>query len=160
MAAKYIFPSMNPGGVELARVSVGAATDSPDVAFTTSTGSLVLFKVPLGTLVHDLEVRKITAFTSGTPAFTIGDTDVDGYMAALSLVATDASFIMKSAKGWVLSSAGQPSPAYGGGKYYGSDETYDTDGYASIVLSVSGAAPTAGLAEVYLLYSLRQSHVK
>jgi len=149
---------MSPGQLDVKMVTVGAATDLPDVAFTTSTGALTLFKVPIGTLVYDIVVRKLTAFTSGTPAFTLGDTDVDGYLAALSLVATDVGF--KSVKAWIASSAAQPAPAYRQGKMYNSDDTYDSDGYASIVLSVSGAAPAAGLAEVYLFHWNRNEHIK
>lgn len=157
--AKDITPSNFGGALQWAMVRIGIASDldanDPDdislVSSDVGADTPTLFRVPVGVLVRDVLVNKVTAFGS-TGAFTmcIGDTDSDGFWPSSDLIASDAG--MKSLFTQVSTAEAAALPAYAGGRKYTSADTLDSDGYASIVVSVGTAKINAGLAEVYLAY--------
>lgn len=135
-----------PYSMRVKKVKIGSATDN-DVVLS-ATGVYTLFTPSHGVFVHDMIIRKITAFTSGG-VLNIGDTDADGYFATTDWTATDVSTNggIVSMK-WASTAYGATVPAYRQGRFYSSDAG-DT---MAITLTVTTAAIAAGKAEIYLLY--------
>lgn len=154
MAAKVLNTTMKPGTVQIAKVSFGIASDNPDVAFSAIASDVeakTLFKVPFGTFVTNVIVNVRTAFGStGSPTWTIGDTDADGYLPSSDLIASDAG--IKSMLGKDGSTGGAFAAAYHSGRLYGSDDTYDTDNLVAIQATQGTTFINAGLADVYLVF--------
>lgn len=157
MAAKTIAPFLGvPGGVKVAKVSFGIASDSPDVSVTavaSDVRAVTVFNVPAGTFVTNLIVNVKTALDS-TGAFTmsIGDTDADGYIVDTDLLASDAG--IKSMLGKAGSTGAAHAEAYLSGRLYGSDfdSGPDSDGHYQIAVTLGTAPINAGLADIYLVY--------
>lgn len=138
------------GGYKLAKVTIGLATDNPDVVLPASATAIELFKVARGVIIENLIVNKRTAFGStGAMTVTIGDTDVDGWLLSTQLVATDAGVKDALAVGGAYKNGKVISSAAG--------DTLDTDGFMAINATFGTAKPNAGLADIYLLYIDPQS---
>jgi len=107
--------------------------------------------VPLGTMIHEVKTRVITAFTTGV-TLTIGDDaagggDADGYAASASIVPQTAV-----TTGIYISMRLTGSAAYAAGRAYLVVDTVTLiDDTIDIV--VAGAIAAAGLMEVVILYS-------
>jgi hypothetical protein len=139
MTAINLFDPRHPGAKKVKKVSVGIASDNPDVALPASdVGAAVAIATPfVGCVIKEVTFNKRTAFGStGSPTMTVGDTDADGIILSTVLVASDAG----------IKSMAQVGGAYIGGRVYTSDDTL------SIGVTVGTAPVNAGLMDVIFEY--------
>jgi hypothetical protein len=139
MAAINLFDPRHPGAKKVKKVSIGIASDNPDVALPASdVGAATPIATPFaGCVITDVIFNKRTAFGStGAHTITVGDTDVDGIILTSTLVASDAG----------VKAMAQTGGAYKGGRVYTSDDTL------SIGVTVGTAPINAGLMDVIFEY--------
>lgn len=139
MAAIDLFDPRHPGGMKVKKVSVGIASDNPDVALPASdVGAATPIATPfVGCVIKDVTFRKRTAYGStGSFTMTVGDTDADGIILSTTLVASDAGVV----------SMAQSGGAYKPGRVYTSDDTL------SIGVTIGTAPINAGLIDVIFEY--------
>jgi len=131
-----------PHGVYVARCRFGygnSASDGLDV-YTDTQGTFALFNInSSGVLVHKVDAAILTAFNAGV-TLTVGDgADADGFLRSTEIAATVVS-------SGLVRSPGTDAPI----SWFTSRLYISTD---SIDVVVGGADPTAGIMEVYVMYS-------
>lgn len=142
MGSKFVPESFSPAAQKVRKVTVGIASDSPDISLT-STGAVTLFDVSNGVVVRDIVVYKVNAFNStGAFTMTIGtDTDADGFLVSTGIVASDAG--LKT-----VATSAAAATAYHQGYVFDSDKDTSTH----VQVTIGTAKINAGLAEIYLVY--------
>ena len=133
MVLSYDFPAP----VRCAHVTIGSATTN-DVVLST-TGSYAIFNVPANLMVHEMKTLVTTAFTASVDLI-LGDTDTDGWFKEAGIAATTAV------------STGVPKSSIGTTEAYSKGRIYSTTD--AINVGLSGAACAAGLAHIYMFYSM------
>ena len=128
--------AQNPGPVKVFRFTAGPAGD----VVLGAAATVQAVTVPIGTMIHDVHSRVITAFTTAV-TLDIGDgVDPNGYLTT-TIVAPQTAVTTGIYDGMV----DEGSTAYAGGHMYDVADTID------IVVAVATAA--AGLVEIVIVYS-------
>ncbi len=144
MAAKTLplegsyFTGFRPGVVKTAKVTIGFATQNPDVALSTQT-VYPIFNVPAGLTILDMRCVVDVAFTASV-TLTVGDgNSAAGFLTSAKIAPQSAVTTGVMTRG-ALPTAG----AYAGGLKYLVADTID--------VTVGGADVAAGKATIYVDY--------
>ena len=132
--------ALNPGPLKSFRFTAGIGGD----VVLGATGAVQAVTVPIGTMIHDVHSRVITAFTTAV-TLTIGDDeavagDVDGYLTS-ALIAPQTA----GTTGIYVGMVDDGTVGYAGGHMYLIEDTID--------IVVAGAVVAAGLMEIVIAYS-------
>ena len=128
--------AQNPGPLKVFRFTAGIGGDVVLGAQVT----VPAVNVPIGTMVHEVKSRVITAFTTSV-TLDIGDgVDPNGYLTT-TIIAPTTAVTTGIYKGMV----DEGSTAYAGGHSYQAADAID--------IVVAGATVIAGLMEVVIIYS-------
>ncbi len=128
--------AQNPGALKSFRFTAGIGGD----VVLGAAATVPAVNIPIGTMVHEVKSRVITAFTTSV-TLTIGDgVTADGYLTS-TIIAPTTAVTTGIYKGMV----DEGSTTFAGGKMYTAADAID--------IVVGGTTVLAGLVEIVIFYS-------